>query len=166
VLSKAQYRVARIAPEPRIIFDVGHTMRFLSILTFAVLGSLTIGIGGCATAQQSTRHLSVAVAIIGTQTISAQQVVQIHQALRPELESAGYTLADSNATADLVLTVSFIPIPGGPGGRIKLTSLEPTAQFRRATEGASDTSEAKEWRRLERDLQAIVEAQGRNPDSR
>ena len=141
-------------------------MRFRSILTLA-LASVTLGTGGCNSASQPKPRPSVAVAIaaVGAETVSAGQVARIHQTLRPEIEGAGFVFADRNATADLVLTVSFTPIPGSPGGRIKLTSLEPTAEFRRATEGG-ESVEAKQFRRLERELQSIVEAQSRNPDYR
>jgi glutathione S-transferase len=135
-----------------------------SMLSLVFVATLIFAVGGCTTPQAArARPLSVAIAItpVGTGTVSAAQAAEIQRALRPELEGAGYVLADRPTAADLVLTVSFVPAPGGPGGRIRLTGLEPTDQFRRATEG-SDTLEAKEFRRLERELQSIVEARGKN----
>lgn len=142
-------------------------MRFVSTLVLSLIVGLTLVLGGCAHAAKSApRPLSVAVAVtpLGAGTVSAGQVAQIHQALRPEFERTGYIFANSRKNADLVLTVSFIPNPGGQGGRISFTSLEPTEQFREATDGG-ETPEAKEFRRRAQDLQAIVEAKGRNPDS-
>jgi hypothetical protein len=123
--------------------------------------------GGCATTERTNpRALAVTIAVtpVGARTVSAEQVAQIHQALKPELQRAGYVLADHSAMADLVLTVSFTPMPGGTGGRVKITGLEPTAQFRRETDGG-DTEEAKELRRRLREIQRWAEGQSRNSDS-
>ena len=139
----------------------------VTLLVVAIAGTL-LNFSACKTAPPpKQRPISVAVAVtpVGADAVSAAQVLQIHRALRPEIESAGYVLADPNAPADLVLTVSFTSVPGGASGRIKLISLEPAGEFRRATEGA-ETDEAKRFRRLERELQSIVEAQGRNPEFR
>src|SRR5687768_7577698 len=84
--------------------------------------------GGCATTERgSPRPLAVAVAItpIGARSVSAEQVARVHEALKPEIHRAGYTLAPGSAAADLVLVVSFTPTPGGSGGRVKITGLEP-----------------------------------------
>ena len=141
-------------------------MRLVSIFTAAVVAASMLVLSGCGTTRKP-RPLSVAVAITttGAEKVSTAQMAQIYQALRPEIEGAGYIFAERNATADLVLTVRLAPNAGAAGGHIKLTSLEPTDEFRRAMEG-SESAESKQWRRLERELQATAEALGRNLDSR
>lgn len=140
-----------------------------SILIFAGLLAtfMAVCVSGCGTAPRA-RSLSVLIAItpMGAESVSPAQVAQIHHVLKPSVEAAGYTLAENDAAADLVLTVSFIPIPGMAGGRIKLISLEPSPEFRRATATAGESAESKQMRRLERELQSAAEALGRNLDAR
>ena len=130
----------------------------LVLLAAAVLCS------GCATRErQNARTLSVTVAItpLGARTLSSDQVIRIHDALKPELLRAGYSFAGNSSTADLVLLVSFTPIPDGNGGRVKIIGIEPTAQFRRETDGG-DTPEAKEMRRRQREFELWAERQKSN----
>jgi hypothetical protein len=135
-----------------------------SSISLLFLAGVMLCFGGCATAERaSLRPLAVAVAItpIGTSSLSAEQVTRVHAALGPEIQRAGYTLAQSSAAADLVLIVNFTPTPGGGGGRVKITGLEPTAQFRQATAGG-DTPEAKEMRLRQREIELWIERQHRS----
>ena len=122
--------------------------------------------GGAARSRHAARPVSVAVAVtpIGVTSISTEQTKRVHAALIPELQRAGYSLAQTSAAADLVLLVSFTPTPEGEGGRVKIMGLEPSAQFRRSTDNG-DTPEAKEMRRRQRELQQWIDRQLTHPDS-
>jgi hypothetical protein len=140
-------------------------MRFASITVLTSFAGMIL-CSACTSVDRSVqRPLSVSVAItpIDARSISNAQAAQVHEALRPELQRAGYTFADNSMTADLVLLVSFTPTVGGNGGRVKITGLSPTAEFRRATDNG-DTPEAKEMRRRQRELEQWVERQSRNSD--
>ncbi len=122
-------------------------MNVVTKTSLLVLPAIALGLGGCAS-HAKARPLAVIVAVrpVNAKPLSTEQVARIHQALDPELLRAGYVLADLTASADLVVTVSFTPTPAGSGGQVKITGIEPTAQFRRATDDG-DTPEAKELRR-------------------
>lgn len=126
-----------------------------------LLSGFALAISGCVVAK---RPPSVAIAIVpvGIEAVSSAQAAQVQQALQREIHSAGYTLAESAAAADFVLTVAYIQTTAG--GRIKIASLEPSVHFRDDMAG-NDTPEVKEFRRLQRDLQQAVERQGLHPDS-
>ncbi len=135
--------------------------------SLCILAGMALGFSACVNADRATqRPVAVAVAIspIGTRTLSADQVAQVHEALKPEILRAGYSLAPSRAAADLVLIVSYTPVDGGSGGRVKIMTLEPTARFLQATDGG-DTPEAKEMRRRQRELEQWIERQSRSSDS-
>jgi hypothetical protein len=143
----------------------GTKRRSTGIFVLTLLAGLIL-CPACSTASRSEpRPLSVAVAItpVGA-TLSAEQIARVHGALKPELQRVGYTFAESSAAADLVLLVTFSPIAGGTGGRLKIIGLEPTAEFRRATDGA-DTPEAKEMRRRQREIEQWVERQSSSSGS-
>ena len=137
-------------------------MRFSAIAVYVIFVGLVL-LSGCTNARtRNPRSLSVSVAItpIGASSLSTEQVARIHEAVKPELLRAGYTFAQTSSSADLVLLVSFTPVAGGSGGRVKVTGLEPTAQFRRATAGG-DTPEANEMRRRQREFEQWLERQNR-----
>ena len=116
--------------------------------------------------RHALRPVSVAVAVtpVGVESISSAQTKLVHAALVPELQRAGYSLAQSGVSADLVLLVSFTPTPGGPGGRVQIMGLQPSAQFRRSTDNG-DTPEAKEMRRRQQELQHWIDRQSSHSDS-
>ncbi len=156
------------ARQPRswLIFDVGQKMKIASTFAFLLLAVMAQCCGCASNGRPNPRPLSVSVSItpIGASSLSTEQVVRVHEAIKPQLLQSGYTFAVSSSAADLVLLVSFTPIPGGNGGHVRITGIEPTAQFRRETDGG-DTPEAKEMRRRQRELEQWIERQGRSSDS-
>jgi len=106
----------------------------------------------------------MAVTPIGARSLSHEQVACVHEALIPEIRRAGYSVAKNRADADFMVLVNFTPVAGGSGGRVKITGLEPTAPFLRATE-QGDTPEARELRRRQREIEQWMERQSRNSDA-
>jgi hypothetical protein len=74
----------------------------------------------------------------------------------------GFRLAEARNAADFVVTVSFTPIPGGSGGRVTVTGIEPSAEFRRMM-GTGETEEEREYRRRLREYEQWAQRQNRDP---
>lgn len=118
----------------------------------------------CSTTERANRRIpSVAVAVRtgGALPPSPEQIGRIHRALEPELARAGFTIAAGRDTADYVVTVQFTPAGDGSGGRVFVTSIEPSVRFRNST-ADDDAPEGKEWRRRLRDIEQWIERQARD----
>lgn len=87
-----------------------------------------------------------------------EQLAKVLGALTPELQRAGFDLAPNQRAAHFVVSVRFTRTPEGEGGRVTVTGLEPTVEFRAALD-AAETPEAKEWRRRQREYETWVERQ-------
>jgi hypothetical protein len=133
----------------RLICDVGQKMMISLRASFLlVLANVCVGTGCSTTAPRSPAAPSVAIAVIAATGVppSVEQITRILEALRPELARVGFRVTEAREAADYLVTVSFTPSPGFNGGRVAVVGIEPSTQFRTAT-GASETPEAKEWRR-------------------
>jgi hypothetical protein len=128
----------------------------------ALLFLLLLAIAGtsCSTtpAPRSVAMPAVAVAVTSADGSrpSTEQLTRIYQAMQPELLKVGLRLAEGRNAADFVVTVSFTPTPGGSGGRIAVTGIEPSAEFRRKI-GNGESEEARELRRRVREMEMLMQ---------
>ncbi len=117
-------------------FHRAGAVALLIVLTFA----------GCSTsAHRSVRLRPVAVALTTTDTLpSAEQVEQIHEALKPQLSHVGLTLARKGEPTDFVVVVRFTQSSDPGGARATIMGIEATKTFREA--GFEESRELKELR--------------------
>ena len=122
------------------------------ILTLMFIGATVVS--GCATAKKPRVYsVSVAVTTIDGRAPSQEQAGHILAALRPEIERAGFQVARTSYEADFVVSVKFTRDAEGNGGRVAISGMEPSAQFRGAP-GMGESEELKEIRRRLREMDA------------
>lgn len=136
--------------------------RRLHLIALGLVVSICTSCGTTVRSPQNSRSVAVAVNSIGGRPPSTEQVSWIHQAIQPELARAGFEFAGKMATADFIVTVSFTPNVDASGGRVVITSIEPSAHFR-AAGGGGEAAEVKELRRRLREMQEWGERDSRNP---
>jgi hypothetical protein len=111
-------------------------------------------VSGCTTAKKARVHsVSIAVTTIDGNAPSQEQAAQILASLMPEIERAGFQVAKNAHEADFVVSVKFTKDAEGKGGRVSISGMEPSGQFRGGP-GMGESDELKEIRRRIREMDA------------